>query len=158
MECILGQEAGYTLTARRNNSLSSSHRLAAFGFIALVSLTIACAFACLGAWLILPFAGLELLVLGWAFRFSERHARDYERLTINSDIVEVEVAEVGRVQRFQFNRWWAQVMCEPDGRRLALRSHGRQIEFGRHLTSDQRRLVAVVLKKRLPIMTTILLV
>jgi len=149
MECSLGQEAGHTFTAHRNNSLSSSGRLLAFGVIAFSSLTIALAFACLGAWLILPFAGLELLVLAWAFCFMERHAWDYERLTINGDVLQVELAEVGRVQRFQFNRWWAQVVCEHDGSRLALRSHGRQIEFGRHLTNDQRRAVAVALKARL---------
>ena len=149
MECILGQEAGYILTARRNNSLSSSGRLLAFGFIALVSLGIAIAFACLGAWLILPFSGVELLVLGWAFRMIERHASDYERLTIRGDIVEIEVAEIGRVQRYQFNRWWARIVCEYDGSRLALRSHGTQIEFGRHLTRLQRRTIAGALKSRL---------
>ena len=149
MECISGQDAGYTFTARRNNSLSSCGRILAFGFIAFSSLVIAVVFAFLGAWLILPFAGLELLVLGWAFRCMERLACDYERLTIAGDLLLVELAEVGRVRRLQFNRWWAQVVCEPDGRRLALRSHGRQVEFGRHLTSEQRRLVAVVLKNRL---------
>ena len=151
MGCILGQKAAYALTARRNNSLSSFNRLFAFGFIALVSLGIAVAFACLGAWLILPFAGVELLVLGWAFRFCERHARDYERLTINDDVLQIEVAQAGRVRRFEFNRWWAQVISEREwpGRRLALRSHGRQIEFGRYLTPDQRRMVAGDLKSLL---------
>ena len=148
MECTLGQEAGYILTARRNNSLSSSGRLLAFCVIALVSLGIAIAFACLGAWLILPFSGVELLVLWWAFRCIERHARDYERLTINGDTVEIEVAEIGRVQRYRFNRWWAQVVYEYDGR-LALRSHGTQVEFGRHLTPHQRRVIAGALKSRL---------
>ncbi len=149
MECIWGQESGYTFTARRNNSLSSSDRLLAFGFIALVSLGIAVAFAWLGAWLILPFAGIELLVLLLAFRYIERHARDYERLTINGDVLQIEVAEVGRVQRFQFNRWWAQVVCEQNGSRLALRSHGREIEFGRYLTDDQRLAVAGALREQL---------
>ena len=149
MECILGQETGYTFTARRNNSLSSSGRLFAFGLVATVSLGIAVAFAYLGAWLILPFAGVELLVLWCAFRFIERHANDYERLTIREDVVQIEVAEIGRVRRFQFNRWWAQVICEDNGRLLALRSHGREIEFGRHLTVEQRRLVAGALRARL---------
>lgn len=149
MECILGQEPGYAFTARRNNSLSSSERLLAFGFIAVVSLSIAVAFACFGAWPILPFAGSELLVLLLAFRYIERHARDYERLTISGDVLQIEVAEVGRVQRFQCNRWWAQLVYERDGSRLALRSHGREIEFGRHLTADQRRVVAGALKVQL---------
>jgi uncharacterized membrane protein len=149
MESILGQQAGYSVTARRNNSLSSSDRSLAYGLIALVSFSIAVAFACLGAWLILPFAGLELLVLAWAYRYMERHAGDYERLTIEDDVVQVEIADVNRVRRVRFNRWWAQVVCADDGGQLALRSHGRQIEFGRFLTKDERRTVAGVLRARL---------
>ena len=149
MECMLGQRTGYTLTARRNNSLSTSDRIVAFGFIALVSLGIAVAFAWLGAWLILPFAGIELLVLLWAFCCIERHARDYERLTINGDVLQIERAEVARVQRFQFNRWWAQVVYEHDGSRLALRSHGREVEFGRHMTDEQRLAAAGSLRQQL---------
>ena len=149
MACILGQEPGYIFTARRNNCLTSSDRILAFGFIALVSLGIAVAFAWLGAWLILPFAGIEALVLLLAYRSIERHAGDYERLTIAGDVLQIEVAEFERVQRFQFNRWWVQVVCEHDGLRLAVRSHGREIEFGRHLTDAQRRAVAGALKPQL---------
>jgi uncharacterized membrane protein len=149
MECIVGQQSGYTLTARRNNSLSSSDRIRAFGFIAVVSLGIAVTFAWLGAWLILPFAGIEVLVLFFAFRCIERHARDYERLTISGDVLQIEIAEVESVQQFQFNRWWAQVVYEPDCGRLALRSHGREIEFGRHLTEEERLAVAGALRQRL---------
>jgi uncharacterized membrane protein len=149
MECIVGQQSGLTVTARRNNSLTSSDRILAFGFIAVVSLGIAAAFAWLGAWLILPFAGIEVLVLFFAFRCIERHARDYERLTISGDLLQIEIAEVKSVQQVQFNRWWAQVIYEPDGSRLALRSHGREVEFGRHLTEDERMAVAGTLRQRL---------
>ena len=53
-------------------------------------------FAVLGAWLILPFAGLEMLVLYLAFRYIDRHAGDYERIAIDGDRVEVELCEAGR--------------------------------------------------------------
>jgi len=149
MACILGQETGFNFTARRNNSLTSSDRILAFGFIALVCLGIAVAFACFGAWLILPFAGIEVLVLFLAFRWIERHARDYERLTIAGDVLQIEIAERERVERLQINRWWAQVVCERNGSRLALRSHGREIEFGRHLSNEQRLVVAGALKEQL---------
>ncbi len=59
--------------ARRNNSLSSTGRLHVFAFIFVVSAGIAAAFAYFGAWLILPFAGIEMLVLYLAFRYIERH-------------------------------------------------------------------------------------
>jgi uncharacterized membrane protein len=69
MECIFRQETGYSCIARRHNSLSSSDRLLAFGFIAVVSMVIALAFAWLGAWLILPFAGIELVLIVWVARY-----------------------------------------------------------------------------------------
>jgi uncharacterized membrane protein len=65
MECISGWVTGYACTARRNNALSTSNRMFAFGFTALVTVVIALAFARLGAWLILPFAGIRLLELCW---------------------------------------------------------------------------------------------
>jgi uncharacterized membrane protein len=40
--------------------------------IAAVSLLIACLFALAGAWLVLPFAGMELAALGWALHASLR--------------------------------------------------------------------------------------
>lgn len=148
MECVTaGAAARYALTARRNNSLSTAGRLLAFGFILAVSLGVALAFGVVfGAWLILPFAGLEMLVLYLAFRYVERHAEDYEHVTIEGDRVHVEVLDGGHRRQFEFNRCWAQVVCAGDGSRLALRSHGRDLEIGRHLNQEQRLAVARELK------------
>ena len=140
MNCVAGGEtAEYDYTARRNNSLSSSGRLLVFGFILTVSLGIAVAFALVfGAWPIITFAGIEMAVLYVAFRYIERHAADYERITIRGDRVSVEVREGGELTRFELNRCWAQVVCEREGTRLALRSHGREFAVGRHLCDEQR--------------------
>ena len=149
MECTFTRGMGYSCTARRYNSLSSSNRLLAFGFIAVVSMVIAVAFAWLGAWLILPFAGIELVVLFCVARHLERHAQDYERLTVRGEVVEMEVVDAGKVERREFNRRWAQVICEHDGSRLALRSHGHEVVFGRHLSGDERLAVARALRDEL---------
>ncbi|MGH8711766.1 MAG: DUF2244 domain-containing protein, partial [Burkholderiales bacterium] len=86
MQCADAENAGaYTLTAKRNNSLSTSGRYLVFGFIFIVSFGISMAFAAFGAWPVLPFAGLEMLVLFLAFRYIERRSDDYERLTLNGD-------------------------------------------------------------------------
>ena len=129
----------YAFTARRNDSLSSCGRLLVFSFILAVSLGIALALAvAFGAWLILPFSGVEMLVLYLAFRYVEHHAADYERVAIEGDKLDIEVLDGGRVARFEFNCHWAQVLCADDGSRLALRSHGREIDIGRHLNKEQR--------------------
>jgi uncharacterized membrane protein len=101
--------------ARRNNSLSSTGRLLVFAFIFVISVGIAAAFAYFGAWLILPFAGLEMLVLYLAFRHIERHAADYERIEIDGDRVKVEWLEAGRTHSRAFSRYWARVVVSQDG-------------------------------------------
>ena len=133
----LTSAAGFSRVARRNNSLSSIGRLFVFAFIFAVSIGIASGFALLGAWVILPFAGLEMLVLWLAFRYIDRRAGDFERIAIAGDQVEIEVCEAGRRNRYELNRCWAQLVGG-DGARLALRSHGREIEIGRYLDEDQR--------------------
>ena len=145
-----GEEAEFTFIARRNNSLSSAGRLIAFGFILTVSLGIALAFTVVfGAWLILPFAGLEMLVLLLAFCYVDRHAGDYERVVIEGNKLDVEIFNGGCVSRFEFNRYWAKVVCAGDGSRLALRSHGRELEIGRHMNEEQRLAVARELRQEL---------
>ena len=135
--------------ARRNNSLSSTGRLVAFALIFIVSIGIAAAFATFGAWLILPFAGLEMLVLFFAFRYMERHAADYEQIEIDGDTVKVEWTSAGSLRRGAFNRHWAQVVANGDGSRIALRSHGRELEIGRYLNDEQRLDLARALRRRL---------
>ena len=141
--------AGFSLVARRNNSLSSTGRLLVFASIFVISVGIALAFAVLGAWLILPFAGLEMLVLFLAFRYVDRHAGDYERIAITGGKVEVEFFEGGTTRRHEFNRSWAQVVVDGDGSRLALRSHGRELEIGRLGDNAQRLSIARELKRQL---------
>lgn len=142
--------AEFDYTARRNNSLSSLGRRQAFIFILTVALGIAVAFSLVfGAWPIMPFAGIEMAVLYFAFRYIDRHADDYERITIRGDSVAVEVREGSRVTRQELERCWAQVVCEGGGARLALRSHGRELEVGRHLTGERRAQMALELRREL---------
>lgn len=151
MECVTAGEAvRFACTARRNKSLSSSGRLLVFGFVFAVCMGIALAFAVLlGAWMILPFAGAEMLVLYLAFRHVGRHAADYERIAMEGDSLAIEVRDGGHVRRFSLNRQWAQVVCAGDGSRLALRSHGRELEIGRHMNGEQRFVLGSALKREL---------
>jgi uncharacterized membrane protein len=154
MNCTDAGEPGeFLLIARRNNSLSSAGRAVVLGSLVALSLAISLAFAFQGAWLVLPFAGVEMFVLFLAFRFVERHGGDFESIAIKGDRVLVERWESGRVSQYEFNRYWAQVVVNhsaPGGKCvLALRSHGREVEFGRHLTEDQRDALAHTLRQQL---------
>ena len=114
-----------------------------------MSVGIATAFAVLGAWPILPFAGLEMLVLYLAFRCVDRHAADYERIAIDGDRVEVESFEAGRHRHHEFNRRWARLVVVGNGERVALRSHGRELEIGRFVGAERRLEIARELGRRM---------
>jgi uncharacterized membrane protein len=88
---------------------------------------------------------MEVGLLVWAFRHFAIHADDYEKITIVDDRLLVESRDADRVFRYEFNRHWAKVVCVSDShgaRSIALRSHGRQVEVGKHLTSEAREALA----------------
>ena len=151
MGCVNAGESGsFMLVTRRNSSLSSSGRHLVLGSLILITFAISLAFALHGAWLILPFAGAEMLVLYLAFRYIAQHAGDFESISIDGDRVLIERWETGRVSRFEFNRYWAQVVLQREPRdTLTVRSHGQQVEFGRYLTDEQRREAARAIKQKL---------
>ena len=146
------QGAGeFALFSRRINSFNASYSGIMFGSLALFSLLVAATFAAFGAWLILPFAGLEAVALYLAFDWVVRHADDMEQLVIRGDAVALEVREQSQTQRYEFNRVWAKLVEDRNKGelRLVLRSHGREVEVGRYLNGSGRRTLARELKARL---------
>ena len=145
------QCADHVFVARRNNSLSSTDRMRVFACVFAFSMSIALAFAAFGAWPVIPFTGLEMAVLYAAFRYVDRHAADYEIIEIKDDSVRVETRVGSQVQSVELNRHWAQLVTNDSSGelRLALRSHGREVEFGRHLTGKDRERIARELRQRL---------
>jgi uncharacterized membrane protein len=143
----------FALVARRHNSLNSVTCWIVFGSLASVSLVIAVVFAMLGAWLILPFAGLEIAALALVLRWLRAHADDFERLSVSGEVVTLEVCEKNRLRRFEFNRAWARLVVRDrswsTSLYLALRSHGREFEIGRYLDDGGRQALARELHGRL---------
>ena len=96
-----------------------------------------------GAWPILPFAGLEILVLAWGFWKVQRRCGDGESLVVGDRFVDVTRTSGGYVESFRFPRAWARIELESHAARnfptrLTIGSHGRFIEVGRCLTDDER--------------------
>jgi len=141
----------FALFTRRINSFNARGCGIVFGSLAGFSLTVAGVFAALGAWLILPFAGLEAMALYLAFNWIIRHADDSESLVIHGDVVSLAVREQTKTRYYEFNRVWAKLVVERGARgvRLALRSHGNEIEVGRYLDGGGRKTLARALKARL---------
>jgi uncharacterized membrane protein len=102
----------------------------------------------LGAWPILPFAGIEMIGLYAAFRHIDRHAGDYERITIKGTSIEIEVKDGTRLSRIELERYWARVLYESGGN-VVLRSRGHEVELGRHLPRRQLAELARELRRAL---------
>jgi uncharacterized membrane protein len=141
----------FALFTRRINSFNARGCGIIFGSLAGFSLIVAVVFAALGAWLILPFAGLEAMALYLAFNWIVRHADDSESLVIRDDVVALTVRERADTRYYEFNRAWAKLVVErgAQGMRLALRSHGNEVEVGRFLDGGGRKTLARALKTRL---------
>lgn len=135
----------FSLVLKRNCSMSPKALAGVFAALALVVLAIGAGFALAGAWLVLPFAGLEVLLLGVAYLAYARHAADYERLEIEPGDLKVEVAQAHRVARYRLVN--AKVSVE-DGRVL-LRDAKEELEVGRYLGAEARVELAAELQKRL---------
>ena len=140
--------AGFRVVLKRNCSISPRGLLLAFALLAALALGIATAFAALGAWLILPFAGLELLLLGAAFWITARHAADYERIERARDRLTVDVSEGARLRRYHFDARRLRVRLGERGQVL-LDAPQARLEVGRHLEAASRAGFAAELGKRL---------
>lgn len=116
-----------------------------FAVLALLVLAIGAAFAAAGAWLILPFAGLEVALLGAAFVAYARHAADYERIELEAGRFTVEVADGRRIARFELHG--ARVAMEKG--RVVLRCAAKELEIGRYLGAEARAELAAELEKTL---------
>jgi len=147
---FLGSSDGFSLLLKRNCSISPKGMILVSAALALVALGIATGFAMAGAWLVLPFAGLEVAALLFAFIWTARHAGDYERIEVASCRICVEVAEGRALQRHALNARGLRVQLVPAQPRVLLTGAGAaEIEVGRHLEAQARRGLADVLKRTL---------
>jgi uncharacterized membrane protein len=135
----------FSLVLKRNCSMSPKALAGVFAALALLVLAIGAGFAAAGAWLILPFAGLEVLLLGAAFVLYARHAADYEKIELESGRLDVEIAEGERTARYRMDG--ASVVV--DEGRVLLRDAKEELEIGRHLGAEARAELAAELEMRL---------
>lgn len=140
-------DAGFRVELKRNCSISPRGLALVFATLAALAVAIAAAFAALGAWLILPFAGLEIALLGAAFLHTARHATDAERIERERERLTVDVSEGERRQRYELDARRARVWLR--GGRVLLHAPQARLEVGRHLDAASRAGFAAELGKRL---------
>jgi uncharacterized membrane protein len=120
-------------------ALITPHRsLSGVGFLVLmaavggVSFAAGIVFLILGAWPVVGFFGLDVLLIYWAFRTNYRAARAYEEVTVTASELRVrKVSHRGRVAEWSLNPLWVRLDRDTHEEfgieRLFLVSRGRKL-------------------------------
>lgn len=141
----------FRVTFKPNSALTADNKIKVVILLAIIPLLIGVGFSLVGAWLVMPFVGLEILALAIAFYYINNHEADYESISIDGDSLVVERSTSQQVSQDVINPYWVKILQHklPNGElHLYLQSHGKEIEVGRYLTSEQRELLAKQLKQR----------
>lgn len=124
---------------KRNCSVSPRQFVFFYVSLALVSIAIAVLLLIHGAWLVLPFTGIDLLVVGGAFVIYARHAVDYERIRLYPNRLVIEQMSADALTQFEFNPRWVRVEPGATPRDpVRLVSRGQAVAVGLHLPQYRR--------------------
>ena len=136
-----------------NRSLGAAGRRWFLGAIAATTLGIGTGAALVGAWPVMPFAGLEVALVLLAFHLVRLHDADFERLEVGEHEVRVEAREAERLTCFVAHRPWARLVVRERGSRctLGLAYAGRTVPLGRLLSDEGRRRLAGELRGRIAV-------
>lgn len=141
------------ITIRPNSALHPKDALIAAAIAAPVGAVIAALFARFGAWPVAVFVALAFAGLFIATRLIQRRNDDIERIAFDAWTVTVDRHDHDGDSHYEFNGPWVQLVerSAADGgcTYLALRSQGREVSLGEHLTEDERASVSRVLRDRL---------
>lgn len=126
-----------------HRSLNRTGFLAVMLFLSAVSFATGLAFLMKGAWPVLGFFGLDVLVIWWAFKANFRTARAREEISVTTSELRVRrVSHRGQVAEWTFNPLWVRLDMEVDEdfgiEHLYLISRGHQIQIARFLGPDEK--------------------
>ncbi|OSQ31640.1 DUF2244 domain-containing protein [Thalassospira sp. MCCC 1A03138] len=110
--------------------------------MACVTSIIGLIFWLVGAWPVIGFLGVDVILLSLAFYFSFRAARAEERIELRHGNLRVtRISARGTRQEFDFQPYWLQVVLErgdDDQCELYLRSHGKRFEIAGFLGVEEK--------------------
>lgn len=107
-------DSGYRglITLRPDLSLSWQSNVRVFLLIALCSLVIASVFVMQGRWLVLPFSGAEILLLGASLYVFYRRASLTQLIHLSEHRVVIEQGYRRAEQRVEYPRYWSEFHIE----------------------------------------------
>ena len=126
-----------------HRSLGSTGFLLLMLLIGGVSFAAGTLFFVLGAWPVVGFFGLDVLLIYWAFRVNYRAAAAYEQVTVTPSELKVRrVTHRGQVSEWTLNPLWSQLDRETNPefgiQRLFLVSRGRKLAIAGFLGAHEK--------------------
>ncbi|MEQ8390040.1 MAG: DUF2244 domain-containing protein [Thalassospira sp.] len=119
--------------------------------VAGITTTIGLIFWSVGAWPVIGFLGVDVILLSLAFYFSFRSARQEERIELRAENLRVTRISVrGDRQQFDFQPYWLRVVLqrgEDDQCSLFLQTHGKSLEIAGFLGADEKTDLAAKLER-----------
>ena len=136
--------SNYLITLSPNSSLTGIYRVIFLASISFICLGIATVFYFFGAYLILPFAGIEIAILLIAFYLSFRWSSRKELIYISQEVVKIEKGIHKAEYLWEEFRTFTSFQIEKDANkslRLSFRSKGYDVIVGDFLNEDDKNIL-----------------
>ena len=129
-----------------NKSSSINENLVFFGFLSLICLTFGIGFFFIGATMILPFAGLEVLALILIIRINRKWLNQKQVLYLDKLYVKIEKDD----KKMIFDRFLSKFFIEKNNSKkvIYLKSSNQKIEIGSFLNEEEKEELIDLLKKK----------
>jgi uncharacterized membrane protein len=157
---MVADNAGFDEPTLFSAILTPHRSLGGTGFLAVMLLIGGISFAAglvffiAGAWPVVGFLGLDVLLVYWAFRLNYRAAQAYEQVTMTPSALTVrKVSHRGEVAEWTLNPVWVRLQREAHEefgiQRLFLVSHGRRLPVAAFLGPSEKASFATALSAAL---------
>ncbi|MEQ8517334.1 MAG: DUF2244 domain-containing protein [Chromatocurvus sp.] len=146
------------IIAKPNHSSSWRANKVALLALAVPSLGAAVGFAALGAWPVLPFAGLELTALGSALYYVNWKLEYRQVITLSEDSVRIDKGYYAPRQSWHFDRREASLAVTPEahpweGPRMTLHDNTEAVPVGEFLNREEAISLLTLLRKEVRVGT-----
>ena len=136
-----------------HRSLPNAGFIAVMTVVVGVNLTLGLVFVSIGAWPVIGFCGLDILLVWLAFKLSYRQGRLHERVRVTSDALWVSrVLPSGHESRWRLQPYWTRVSIRrpiDEDSHVHVTSKGRTLVLGTFLSPDERGAFASALQSAL---------
>ena len=135
-----------SLTLTPNKSSTVQQNLIFFGFLSVICMTFAVGFFVLGATMILPFAGLEILILFLVLKANRNWLNQSEKIELDKLYVKLKKGK----NHLIFDRFLSRfsIVDHKTKKRIFITSDKEKVEIGSFLNEEEIEELITLLKKK----------